>query len=160
MQNSDEITVRTGTPADVHKIMELGFMTVAENGMGKPNPEKLLRDIWPSLNLDGGIVGVVGDERAEAAILLRVEPFWYSDDKVLLERAIFVHPDFRAAKVGRARLLCEFAKRAAQNLGMPLVIGVLSSQRAEAKVRLYTRQFGEPSGAYWIYGATTGAGAQ
>jgi len=32
----------------------------------------------------------------------------------------------------------------------------LSSHRAEGKVRLYERQFGPQSGAYWIYGKKTG----
>jgi GNAT superfamily N-acetyltransferase len=136
--------------------MGLALSACQENGLTRPNPEKLLREIWPSLHCEGGIMGVVGEDTLEAAILLRVEPHWYSDDLCLLERAIFVHPDFRKSKIGRAKLLCEFAKKAADNLKIPLVIGILSSQRVEAKIKLYARQFGEPSGAYWIYGATTG----
>jgi hypothetical protein len=154
----DSITVRTGTPDDVHKIMGLALAACEENGLTKPNPEKLLREIWPSLNLDGGIVGVIGDrEPLEAAILLRVDSMWYSDEQTLLERAIFVHPSFRTSKIGRARLLCEFAKKAAHDLSMPLVIGVLSTHRTEAKSKLYSRQFGEPAGVYFIYNGKTGA---
>jgi|SRR5579871_2570688 len=158
-----DIYVRTGSPSDIHKVMELALLVVAENGRGRPDPKKLLNDIYPSLHLDGGIVGVIGDgDKLEAAILLRIEPFWYvvDEDKVLLERAIYVHPDFRASKIGRARLLCEFAKKAADELKLELVIGVLTKERAEAKVRLYERQFGPQCGAYWIYTppsvATTG----
>ena len=157
MTSEPHITVRTGTPQDIHPVMALALAACAENGLTKPNPEKLLREIWPSLHCDGGIMGVIGDsDPLEAAILLRVEAHWYSDDLCLLERAIFVHPDFRKSKVGRAKMLCEFAKQAATNLTIPLVIGILSSQRVEAKIRLYERQFGEPSGAYWIFGAKTG----
>ena len=161
MIEAESITVRAGTPADVHRVMALALSACQENGLTNPNPEKLLREIWPSLHCDGGIMGVIGEaDPLEAAILLRVDSMWYSDAQTLLERAIFVHPDYRKSKVGRAKLLCEFAKKAATNLGIPLVIGILSSQRVEAKIRLYERQFGEPSGAYWIFGATTGAGAQ
>lgn len=155
------IVVRTGTPEDVHAVMRLAMMGSQENGFVRPNPEKLLKEIWPALNLDFGIMGVIGAPGAEleAAILIRITNLWYSDDSVLEERAIFVHPDFRAAKGGRAARLCEFAKKAADGLGMPLMIGVLSNSRTEAKVRLYERQFGAPAGAYFLYNAQTGAAA-
>jgi hypothetical protein len=81
---------------------------------------------------------------------------WYSDHEVLEEKAIFIHPDYRSAKGGRARRLCEFSKNTADSLGIPLIIGVLSNNRTEAKVRLYKRQFGEPSGAFFLYNARTG----
>jgi hypothetical protein len=75
----------------------------------------------------------------------------------LNEKAIFVHPDFRAAKCGRAAKLCDFAKQARAQLSLPLFIGILSTDKTEAKVRLYQRKFGAPSGAYWIIGAESGA---
>lgn len=156
------LKVRTGTEADVHGVMACALAACEENGLTNPNPVKLLQEVWASLTLQNGIMGLIGEpgQRVEAGILLRIDPLWYSDERVLLERAIFVHPEFRAAKGGRARLLCEYAKNAAHELNIPLVIGILTSQRVEAKVKLYERQFGEPSGAYWIYGAKTGAGAQ
>jgi hypothetical protein len=81
---------------------------------------------------------------------------WYSDNLVLEEKAIFIHPEYRSARGGRARRLCEFSKHAADTLNIPLIIGVLSNHRTEAKVRLYERQFGKPSGAFFLYNATTG----
>jgi hypothetical protein len=158
-----EIAVRTGTPADVHRAMDLALAACADNGLTNPNPIKLLSEIWAALNLDNGIMGFIGGDKLEAGILLRVDSMWYSEEKTLLERAIFVHPDFRKSgehKVSRARLLCEFAKNASHQLGLPLVIGILSTQRVDAKVRLYERSFGEPAGAYWLYNGVTGAGAQ
>lgn len=156
---TDELNVRIGTPDDVHPMMDLAMQACDENGFVDPNPQKLLAEIWPALNLEDGIVGIIQDEgkRLEAAILLRIGTMWYSDAKVLEEKAIFVHPDYRNAKGGRARRLCEFSKKASDNLGIPLVIGVLSDQRTEAKVKLYERQFGKPSGAFFLYNAQTGA---
>jgi GNAT superfamily N-acetyltransferase len=90
-------------------------------------------------------------------VLLRIGSMWYSDHEVLEEKAIFIHPDYRNAKGGRARRLCEFSKQVADALGVPLIIGVLSNHRTKAKVRLYERQFGEPSGAFFLYNARTGA---
>ena len=152
------LEVRTGTPADVDQMMELALAACSENGLRNPNPVKLLNEIWSSLNLHHGIVGIIGEpgKPLEAAILLRVEPLWYTDDLAVLERAIFVHPDYRSAKGGRASKLCFFAKKTAKTLGYPLVIGILSSQRTEAKVRMYERQFGPPAGALWVVNGETG----
>jgi hypothetical protein len=69
---------------------------------------------------------------------------------------VFVHPDYRAAKGGRARKLVEFAKKVSEKLEMPLMIGVLSNSRTDAKTRLYERQFGNPAGAFFLYGMKTG----
>jgi hypothetical protein len=155
---ANSLGVRIGTPADVHKMMDLALAACDENGFIEPNPAKLLQEIWPALNQEGGLVGIIpGTEDAlEGAVLLRVGNMWYSDHEVLEEKAIFIHPDFRSAKGGRARKLCEFSKHVSDSLGVPLIIGVLSNHRTEAKIRLYERQFGKPSGAFFLYNATTG----
>lgn len=155
---ANRVDVRIGTPEDVHDIMELALSACDENGFVDPNPQRLLAEIWPALNLDRGMVGIIGDDgkKPEAAVLLRIGTMWYSDADVLEEKAIFVHPEYRSAKGGRARRLCEFSKQVADKLGIPLIIGVLSNHRTEAKVRLYERQFGKPSGAFFLYNAQTG----
>jgi hypothetical protein len=156
---SEDFGVRVGEASDVHPMMDLALKACDENGFVDPNPQKLLAEIWPALNLDNGLVGIIqdGGGELEGAILLRIGTMWYSDTPVLEERAIFIHPDYRSAKGGRARRLCEFSKKAADTLDLPLVIGVLSNHRTEAKVRLYERQFGRPSGAYFLYNARTGS---
>lgn len=155
---AEEVHVRIGTPDDVHPCMDLALMAVNENSYAKANPVKLLGDIWAALNLDHGIVGLIGEpgQQLEGIVLLRVGSNWYSDEEILEERAIFIHPDFRAAKGGRAARLCEFSKQTSDVLGLPLTIGVLSSERTAAKIRMYTRIMGEPSGAYWLYNTRTG----
>lgn len=153
-----EITVRTGAPGDVHGMMELARLATVENGLFQPNPVKLLSDIWAALNLDHGIVGIIGEPSAvpEAAILMRIDQIQYGDEPAIIERAIYVHPDFRAAKGGRAARLCDFAMETQRALDMPLIIGIMSNTRTAAKVRLYERKFGPSQGAYWIIGAKTG----
>jgi hypothetical protein len=153
------VTVRIGTPEDVHPMMRIALRACEENGLSNPNPTYLLQHIWAALNQDHGLVGIIGapGEEIEGAVLLRIGPMWYSDDPILDEKAIFIAPEHRSAKGGRASRLCEFSKSVADALGIPLVIGVLSSARTASKVRMYQRHFGEPSGAYWIYGAKTGA---
>jgi hypothetical protein len=156
---SEELGVRLGVPDDVHSMMDLAMQACDENGFVDPNPQKLLTEIWPALNLDNGLVGIIQDDGGvlEGAILLRIGNMWYSDEKVLEEKAIFIHPDYRNAKGGRARRLCEFSKQVANTLELPLIIGVLSNHRTEAKVRLYERQFGKPTGAFFLYNARTGS---
>ena len=158
MENTN-IKVRTGVPEDVDAMMQLALAACEENGLTRPSPRKLLNEIWAGLNRDHGIVGVIGPVGGplEAAILLRTEALWYSEDLTLVERAVFVAPQVRGAKVGRARMLCEFAKSAAEGIGIPLVIGIISSHRTKGKIALYQRHFGPEQGAYWVYGAKTGA---
>jgi hypothetical protein len=153
-----ELKIRVAVPEDVHEIMDLALSACGENGFVNPNPEKLLADIWPALHRDHGLIGVIGQPngRIEGSVLLRVGAMWYSDEPVLEEKAVFIHPEFRQAKGGRASRLCEFSKQVADSLGMPLIIGILSNHRTEAKVRLYERQFGKPTGAFFLYGAHTG----
>ena len=155
----NDILVRVGTPDDVHGIMDLGMMACAENGVHAPSPERILMDLWPSLHCEGGIVGVIGlpGHQLEGFVLLRTGTLWYSDSPIVEERIVFVHPKYRSAKGGRARKLCEFSKKAADELGLPLVIGIVSNSRTKSKVRLYERVFGEPAGAFFLYGARTGA---
>ena len=155
---SENVEVKIATPFDVHEIMDIAFAACEENGFVNPNPQKLLQEIWSALHIKDGFIGIIRGETGviEGAILLRLGTLWYSDDRILEEKAIFIHPDYRAGKVRRAQILIDFAKSTADRLGIPLIIGVLSNNRTEAKVRLYERQFGKPSGAFFLYGATTG----
>jgi hypothetical protein len=155
---SEEVKVTIATPFDIHEIMDIALEACEENGLSNPNPAKLLQEVWSALHLKDGLVGIIRNDKnvIEGAILLRIGTMWYSDERILEEKAIFIHPDYRVGRVRRAPILCDFAKMTADRLGIPLIIGVLSNQRTEAKVRLYERQFGKPSGAYFIYGASTG----
>lgn len=155
------LIVRVGKPEDVHDVMDLALMGAAENGFVDVDNSKLLQDIYDALSLHAGLMGLIGPVggKPEGAVLLRVIEPWYSRSKVLEERAIFIHPDYRSAKGGRASRLCEFSKSMADQLGMPLLIGVLSNSRTEAKVRLYRRHFGNEAGAFFLYNARTGGAA-
>ena len=138
--------------------MNIALMACEENGFLHPNPLKMAAEIWPALNNDHGLCAVIGAPggKIEGAVLLRIGSMWYSDYQVVEEKAIFIHPEFRNAKGGRASKLCEFSKKVADHLKIPLIIGVLSNHRTSAKVRMYERQFGPPSGAFFLYGAQTG----
>lgn len=154
-----DLGVRIGTVDDVHSLMDLALSASDENGFTSACPAKMLQEIYASLSLNKGLVGIIGEpgQPPEGAVLLRIGEMWYSTDPVVEEKAIFIRPEFRSAKGGRARRLCEFSKRVADGLGIPLIIGVVSNHRTEGKVRLYERQFGKPAGAFFLYGAHTGS---
>ena len=150
---NEDLQIRLATPDDVHEIMKLAILGCEEAGISNLNQMALLEDVWPALNIDGGLVGIIGkpDGDIEGFVLLRTGTRWYSNNLIIEEKLIFVHPDYRNAKGGRARRLCEFSQKASDALGLPLIIGVLSDIRTEAKIRMYERQFGKQTGAYWVY---------
>lgn len=157
---SEELVIRVGTPQDVDAVMEIAMMACEENGFVQPSPQRLLMDIWPALNLDEGVMGLIGPKgtsEVQGAVLLRIGHMWYSEQRAIEEKAVFIRPEYRSAKGGRARKLCEFSKQVADELELPLLIGVLSNHRTTGKVRMYQRIFGEPSGAFFLYKAKTGA---
>ena len=159
---TDDLQIRIGTPEDLDGMMRIAMMACEENGFLDPNPGKLAAEMWPALHQDHGIVGIIGpqDGEIEGAVLLRIGDMWYSDAQVVEEKAIFIHPEYRSAKGGRAKRLCEFSKRVADTLGIPLIIGVLSNSRTEAKVRMYRRIMGPEAGAFFLYGAKTGTNSR
>jgi hypothetical protein len=155
---TEEVRVRVGVPEDMDGLMRLSDEVARENGISQPDFNRVAAEMWASLHREHGIVGVIGEPGAplEAFVLLRIGQTWYSEGNIIEERTVFVSKKYRSAKGGRARKLCEFSKKVSQELEMPLLIGVLSHQQTEAKMRLYRRLFGEPSGAFWLWGAETG----
>lgn len=154
------LQIRLATTADMDEVMRLAVTACEENGFLNASAELLAKEIWPALCQDHGLMPVIGPPGGaiEGLALLRIGSMWYSHSTVIEEKAIFVYPQFRSATGGRARRLCEYSKHAADALGIPLIIGVLSNTRTEAKVRMYRKIFGEPSGAFFLYGAQAAPG--
>lgn len=154
----DTLQIRIATTADMDEVMRLAIAASEDNSFIPADPGLLAREIWPALCQDHGLCAVIGPPGGaiEGLVLLRIGAMWYSQQIVVEEKAVYVYPQFRSAKGGRARKLCEYSKHVAAELGLPLLIGILSNERTKAKVKLYERMFGPPSGAFWLVGATTG----
>jgi hypothetical protein len=155
MENSNNIVeVRVATPDDVHEVMELALASVAEAGIPKFNTEKMLNEIWPSLHRDGGIICVIGKsgEKLQGVVFLKMVDLWCSDEVLLEEQFVYVRPEYRHLKGGRGKKLCEFAKKTADNIQMPLVAGVSMAVAPDGIKRLYDRLYGKQCGAYYYYG--------
>jgi hypothetical protein len=154
----ENIKVRVATPKDLDEVMRMAIAGAQENSFMPAKVELILNEVWPAVNQDRGICGIIGEpqSKAQGIVILRIGTVYYSEQLCVEEKIVFVDPAYRAAKGGRARQLCEFSKHVADRLNLPLLIGICSSERTKAKVRLYERIFGAPAGAYFLYKTSTG----
>lgn len=152
------VQVRVATVADMDQIMSLAVEAAKENGFLDASTALLAKAVWGPINQDHGIIGCIGkpQNQIEGMVVLNIGKIFYSDTDCLEERTLYLRPEYRSAKGGRANKLLEFSMAAATALGLPLLIGVLSNERTVAKCKLYSRRLGPPAGAYWIYQTKTG----
>lgn len=153
-------TVRPACPADRAELWRLLRLLWSENAMFAISERKidfyLDRLLHPeNITADDigprGFIGVIGPVGAlEGAIMLTVGSTWYSEEINLDEHFNFVDPTHRNSS--HAKALISFAKHCATEAGVKLVIGVLSTKRSAAKVRLYERQL-TPAGAFFVFPA-------
>lgn len=128
-----------------------------ENGIFPVSPDKvrgfirLATGVTPRAPTDAApLIGVIGEPgKIEGAIALVVSQLWYADTWHIEELWNFVRPEYRRST--NAKSLIEFSKGVQAKLNIPLLIGILSSERTEAKERLYQRQLGDKAGVYFVY---------
>lgn len=147
-----EEKVRIATRDDTPELINLLHMMHAESGL-MPLDEQCAAEFFErAFSKKGGIIGVIGDSGdIRAAMYLLLTRFWYTREHHLEECFNFVRHDMR--KTDYARKLLAFAKECSDTIKIPLVIGVLTNQRMEGKVRLYRRSLGIPAGAFFVYRA-------
>lgn len=148
--------VRIATRADEAEIIQMLHIMHFENGM-MPLDERCASEFFNrAFDRKGGIIGVIGAAGdIRAMIYLLVTRFWYTADNHLEECFNFVRPDMRNPANGHryAETLIKFAQKCSDEIKIPLLIGVLTNNRMEGKVRLYRRCLGIPAGAFFVYGA-------
>ena len=139
------LAVRRDEPAIYRHLMRL----YAENALATLDPAKLQKKIKAATRAQGGIIGLIdGASGPIASIGLELEQWWYSADWYLCELWVFVDKGHRGESHETA--LIEFAKHCAGRLGLPLLMGIISANRTEAKTRLYRRQI-PPIGALFLH---------
>jgi GNAT superfamily N-acetyltransferase len=146
--------IRLATASDEDDIFALLLLLHGENGIFTVNPNKVRLGIRYATQRQGAIIFVNEGPKVFATLGLMIVQDWYSDDEYLCERWNFVHPDHR--RTDYARRLIEQAKWSseyfrAHGKRMPLLIGINSCIRTEAKVRLYARHM-PCIGATFMYG--------
>ena len=144
-------TVRLASQADEAQLMDICRNLHKENGLFAMDDERVRGMLHRAFNRQGGMIGVIdGDNEIAAVIYLLLSSFWYSRDDHIEELFAYVRPHHRKPP-GHAIALIEFAKRCSEQIGIPLVIGVLSNKHMEAKVRMYRRELGAPAGAFFVF---------
>jgi hypothetical protein len=142
--------VRMARLEDEDAVYRLLMLLHAENALASLSPEKVRSVITHATRGRGGIIGVIdGPNGIEASIGLALLQWWYSDEWHLEEIWNFVHPDHRRST--HARRLVEFAKWSGDQLGTPVLLGVLTRHRLFPKLRLLQRQVPQV-GALFLHG--------
>lgn len=158
--------VRVAGPDDGPEIWRLLHMGWKENGLFSLSPEKtqwfVQRMLFPHLIPPGdtgprGAIGVIGPIGAlEAMVFVTIGEYWYSSEKHLEEFIVYVDPECR--KSGHARALIDWMKEQVEETGLPLITGIVSTKRTEAKCRLYNQLL--PKVGEFFYLAPAGANGQ
>ena len=144
-----DYVVRLATPKDEEKIWDLLMLMHEENGFFEMDNDSVREMVRKVLNRENGIIGVIdGEEEIEAAVCLVIDKLWYAKTWCLNDVFNFVAPKYRRST--RAKSLISFAKRYSDQVGIPLLMGIVSNVRTEAKIKLLERQL-KKAGAFFIY---------
>ena len=151
----EEVTVIGATMADLPEVMELCRALNKENGifdMDDDCTEQTLKRALRGGSNQEGILGVIReDSKIVAMIMLVCTHYWYTQKFHIEELFSYVAPEHRRSSYADA--LIRFAMHSAEQLGIPLMIGVITNRQLEPKVRLYRRRLGMPAGAFFLWNA-------
>jgi hypothetical protein len=137
--------VRIAGPADREEVYRLFRAAHGESGIVPFDLDRV--DVWVDRMLypeqipdwdtgPRGVIGVIGEPYAlEAVAFLIIGCIWYASQRHLEELVIYVQPQDRPK--GHLRALVDWMKEQSILTGLPLMSGVMTTHRTEAKVRLY-----------------------
>lgn len=164
MSPSTPSYVRLAEDRDEDTLMEMTRLVHDECGLRTADDAPLpfcedkvrgtLRDaINPSDRADPSrlYIGVIENgDRLEGSVCLSICEPWYSNVRYVAEMWNVVLPPYRKSR--NFDLLIAFSKQVALALKSPLLMGVMSTERQAAKMRLYERTFGvRPYGGYFLF---------
>lgn len=154
--------IRLATPADEPELLHLVRLMHAESGMFPLDIDRARETFARAFDRRGGILAVIGAPgHIRAMMYVTIATAWYTNENHLEELFCWVHPEHRHSDY--SKLLIEYAKKCSDELSesstaqgggkISLIMGVLTNKRMSAKVRLYRRFFGIPSGAVFVHNA-------
>ena len=147
--------VRSASPEDFNQIMQFCRALHHENGISNVDWALVAQKMMQGVNQDGAIIGVIGPVgKIEGMIYMQISSMWYSGEVILEELFNYVAPEYRRSS--NAKALIEFGRSCAERFDVPLLIGIISNDRTEEKIRLYRRRLGPPAGAFFLVNAKTG----
>lgn len=152
--------VRVARPEDASEVYRLLLLGHAENSLFPFDSGRVTyfvqRFLWahmmpPDDPGPRGVIGVIGPHggHLEAMTMVGICQQWYTMVRHLEEYIVYVDPEHRRSNHGKA--LIDWLHEQSQKTNLPLLTGILTSYRTEAKVRLYERYYGEKAGAFFLY---------
>jgi hypothetical protein len=152
--------VQIAGPADEDAIIQQLELNDAENGFCPTDWAKVRRAVVkctrgpegdePPAGVIGLIYGANGKLEASAGFLFT--QWWSTNDIHIEEIWTFVHPEHR--RTTHAKMLYRFGKWLSDEMGsIPVLFGVLTVKRMEAKIRLVQRELPQV-GALFMYNLT------
>jgi hypothetical protein len=153
-------TVIGATLSDLPEFMRLFRIMHQENGLFELDEDCVVETFNRAVSKKEGVIGLIKgpDNDIRAMLCMLITRYYYTTQLHLEELWNFVDLPWR--KSNYADALLKYADHCQKSLGIPLIIGVLTNERMEAKVRKYRRHFGMPAGAFFVSGAASGARAQ
>ncbi len=140
-------TVRIAGKADYDEVWRLLMKSHDENALFPLAEDKVRwfvnRVIYPESIPEGdtgirGVIGVIGPVGSvEGLVFLTIGSHWYTHALHIEEYMVFVDPKHRRSS--HAKALVQWMKSQVELTGLPLLTGVQSTTRTEAKCRLYQR---------------------
>lgn len=150
--------VRKAIAADIPEIWRLFLMGHRENGIFPLSPQKvdyfLNRAIYPDQVLSNdtgprGQIAVIGSPgKLEAIVFVILGSYWYSEEIHLEELIVYVDPEFRVSR--HAKACIQWMKDTADDLGIKLITGIMSTDRTQSKIKLYDMYLPR-IGAFYCY---------
>lgn len=149
MSSTEFSDVRLAMAWDAGPIIDLLEQMHAETGIGRFDRDRVLLAVQAGIARSGGVVGVVrGPDGVEATIGLFIGSSWYSADAHLFDLWSFVGEPYRRS--AHAKSLLGFAKQAATDLRLPLIMTLVTNEHTARKERLFERQLPK-SGSIFMY---------
>lgn len=147
--------VRAATMDDLSQLLDMCRELHRENGVSNVDWPLVGSILQNGINNQLATIGLIStDGEIEGMIFLQISHMWYSQEPIIEELFNYVRPQYRRSN--NAKALIDFAKRCSLQLQVPLLIGVISNERTEEKVRLYRRRLGPQAGAFFMFNAKTG----
>lgn len=143
--------VRMAREDEEDQIYDLLMRLYDENALFPLDENKVRNTIRLATKRQGGVIGVIdGPTGIEGSVGLSIAEWWYSSQSWhLSEYWNFVREDCRNSN--HAKDLISFAKWCAEQMGLPLHMGIITTHRTAAKERLYRRVLPKV-GAYFMWG--------
>lgn len=151
-------TVRPATPKDEDALFELLCMAYKENAPFVMSEKKVRNAVHLGCCERAIIIGVSEENgKIAGSVGASFSQDWYSDDWYIGEMWNFVHPDHRKGDIRHGKNQIQYCKWLSENMNMALSMGILTSTRLEAKVRMYSREM-EQVGALFVYNSQVALG--